>query len=366
MLSQQYKILETSEAFEEVDGVYKFAGTLVVVLADKNLYHGSMKAPSPIPPNCYTKRPRLISYDRLLSSDKPHQIADRVLKECEIYEILKHHPHPNIAEYLGYEGCNSLITGIYLKKISKHSWKGRTLKDPDKVLQGIEKGIRHLHRLNLVHNDLTPSNIMLFDDDTPVITDFDSCHMRVGCQYHLFVIVLPMTPTEFHELSHHDDTQLGAKILALLLTWETCDGRPLLNISNPFEGAFVAIGSCRNVHREAANANSWSEHHDCQLNDANSFHVPLSGDSGGRPKLPVARLNNVNEIMIDAIKGALPTSWTCRTCAQSRNPSSPPTCFRCHEDRDLHRDDQILSADNFASRSLLLHTVTVTISSRWW
>ncbi|TID24094.1 Mitogen-activated protein kinase 8 [Venturia nashicola] len=210
MLSQQYKILETSEAFEEVDGVYKFAGTLVVYLADKNLYHGSMKgrlsysniriedltnvtliptadyrppipltftqAPSPLPPNCYTKRPRLISYDRVLSSDKPHQISHRVLKECEIYEILKHHPHPNIAEHLGYEGCNSLITGIYLKKYPNTHGKGKSRKS-DK--EGIEKGIRHLHRLNLVHNDLTPSNIMLFDDDTPVIADFDSCR-RIG------------------------------------------------------------------------------------------------------------------------------------------------------------------------------------------
>ena len=51
----------------------------------------------------------------------------------------------------------------------------QTLKDPGKVLQGIENGIRHLHELNLVHNDLNPSNVMLLHDDTPVIIDFDSC-----------------------------------------------------------------------------------------------------------------------------------------------------------------------------------------------
>jgi serine/threonine protein kinase len=46
-------------------------------------------------------------------------------------------------------------------------------------LGGILEGIRHLHSLGLVHNDITPSNIMLNDDGTLVLIDFDSCR-KVG------------------------------------------------------------------------------------------------------------------------------------------------------------------------------------------
>jgi serine/threonine protein kinase len=46
-------------------------------------------------------------------------------------------------------------------------------------LSGILAGIRRLHSLGLVHNDITPSNIMFDDDGTPVLIDFDSCR-QVG------------------------------------------------------------------------------------------------------------------------------------------------------------------------------------------
>lgn len=42
-------------------------------------------------------------------------------------------------------------------------------------LRGIERGIRHMHSLNLVHNDINLSNIMITQDHVPVIIDFDSC-----------------------------------------------------------------------------------------------------------------------------------------------------------------------------------------------
>lgn len=42
-------------------------------------------------------------------------------------------------------------------------------------LDGIASGARHLHSLGLVHNDITPANIMLEEDGTWVIINFDSC-----------------------------------------------------------------------------------------------------------------------------------------------------------------------------------------------
>lgn len=38
--------------------------------------------------------------------------------------------------------------------------------------------MRHLHRLNLVHMDLTLDNILIDDDDQPLISDYESCRKR--------------------------------------------------------------------------------------------------------------------------------------------------------------------------------------------
>ncbi|KAL3962996.1 hypothetical protein ACCO45_004519 [Purpureocillium lilacinum] len=48
-----------------------------------------------------------------------------------------------------------------------------------RYLSGIEAGIKHLHSLGSVHNDINPSNIMISDDDAAVIIDFDSC-VKIG------------------------------------------------------------------------------------------------------------------------------------------------------------------------------------------
>ncbi|CCE30705.1 uncharacterized protein CPUR_04554 [Claviceps purpurea 20.1] len=46
--------------------------------------------------------------------------------------------------------------------------------DKSRCLEGIERGIRHLHSLGVIHNDIKPNNIMLDELDRPVIIDFDS------------------------------------------------------------------------------------------------------------------------------------------------------------------------------------------------
>ncbi|KAG6245556.1 hypothetical protein E4U23_005282 [Claviceps purpurea] len=46
--------------------------------------------------------------------------------------------------------------------------------DKDLCLEGIERDVRHLHSLGIVHNDISPANIMFDELDRPVIIDFDS------------------------------------------------------------------------------------------------------------------------------------------------------------------------------------------------
>ncbi len=102
------------------------------------------------------------------------------------------HPHPNIASYRGCLEARGRVSGLCFKRYvstlaekvnPQHLNKsalllsGRPLVDDTmrKQLNGVLGGIRHLHSLDLVHNDITPANIMLEDNGTWVIIDFDSC-----------------------------------------------------------------------------------------------------------------------------------------------------------------------------------------------
>ncbi|KAG6249138.1 hypothetical protein E4U23_002441 [Claviceps purpurea] len=51
--------------------------------------------------------------------------------------------------------------------------------DKDIFLEGVDRGIRHLHSLGIVHNDINPSNIMFDEMDRHVIIDFD-CWQQNG------------------------------------------------------------------------------------------------------------------------------------------------------------------------------------------
>lgn len=222
-------MLERGESYKEINGDFKYAHTLIVYRVGDDVYHAITKsrgrfaaevkleelsnvvlipttsycplfppnytrAPDALPANCYIKRPHLLSYDRIHDTPNASSISERVLKEAEVCEILKLHPHPSIAQYLGCQVCNGRITGICFSKYSDtlmhrvnpksrmkraFIYDGRALKNPDDCLYGVERGLRHLHSLGLVHNDINPSNIMIDEDtdeeDTPVIIDFDSC-----------------------------------------------------------------------------------------------------------------------------------------------------------------------------------------------
>jgi serine/threonine protein kinase len=215
-------VLEINETFEEFDGCFQFAATLVVFQADNNVYHAVSKArysssaeiraehltnvilvltfaysptpqpdftraPDPLPFNSYVKKPRLISYDQF----RPNHIADSVLVEVEACEVLRRHPHPNIATYLGCQISDGRITGICFAKyhgtlmeaVNPGNYMKRKLRsirqegkgeDYHNVLEGVKSGIQHLYSLGFIYNDINPSNIMLYND-TAVIIDFESC-----------------------------------------------------------------------------------------------------------------------------------------------------------------------------------------------
>lgn len=202
------EVQEQGEIWEDVDGDLQFSHTMVIFREGDNYFHARYNdrmmllaqinpkvlethqiptehlwpvyskdltlAPDPLPVNSYIKRPCMMQY----AQNDPYGIPDLFIAEARIYEILKQHPHPNIAQYFGCVVRENRIMGLCLAKYHI------TLKDrlngdrpvPRDILNGIESGLKHLHELGLIHNDINPSNIMFkANDDTPVVIDFDSC-----------------------------------------------------------------------------------------------------------------------------------------------------------------------------------------------
>ncbi|KAJ5366334.1 hypothetical protein N7541_000275 [Penicillium brevicompactum] len=138
------------------------------------------------PSQWYIKRPKLSTY----TNSYPEAISQLLTREARVCETIKRNPHPNIAQYHGCEVQDSRIKGLCFtkydctlyqqvnpRKYGKRAFVAhRGELSPLQVsswLRGIEAGIRHLHSLGIIHNDINPSNIM-FAGDIPIITDFDS------------------------------------------------------------------------------------------------------------------------------------------------------------------------------------------------
>ena len=141
------------------------------------------------PEDHYVKTPDLWAYVNA-------NLEQQILREVEACELLRFHPHPNIAVYRGCRSTNGRVSGIYFQRyistlqekvnpryLNKAEFlsSGRLAVDDalKGCLDGVLAGICHLHSLHIIHNDITPSNIMFKEDGTLVINDFGSCR-KVG------------------------------------------------------------------------------------------------------------------------------------------------------------------------------------------
>ena len=153
---------------------------------------GTHKAIEDIPPHCFIKYPCVQLWHPEWRTLQYQWLRARVLREVKACEILQANPHYGIATYHGCIIKGKLIRGIcysaYWKtledfvnpgrKVGKRSFRygQHRLRDVEKFLRDLVKGVEHLHSLGLVHQDLKPVNIMLREEDeSPVIIDFDSC-----------------------------------------------------------------------------------------------------------------------------------------------------------------------------------------------
>ena len=120
------------------------------------------------PIDCFIKRHCLTSYDRVLTNISPSRVFRDLLADVGICKILKRHPHPNIARYLGCQVRNSRIIRFYFARYSQilmgrvkagshmemfFKGCGWAANDCNRCMTGVEKGFRHPYSLGLVHND---------------------------------------------------------------------------------------------------------------------------------------------------------------------------------------------------------------------
>ncbi|KAH8730631.1 kinase-like domain-containing protein [Phaeosphaeriaceae sp. PMI808] len=135
---------------------------------------------------CFAKKPNTMSFKN------GQDLANLLLQELATCEVIRNQPHPNVAAYYGCQVFNGRINGLCFKRYKetlmerinpKNLNKAMLMLAKDRVaaresaadcIPGIEDGIKHLHRLGIIHNDLNPANLMFEENGRLVIIDFDS------------------------------------------------------------------------------------------------------------------------------------------------------------------------------------------------
>lgn len=204
------EVVQKSQAFKRIDGKMRFSYVQVFVQQDGILYSGKWSNRLDSPKTLddlqevkqistenrgpevndtwsavYMKTPSLLAY-------ADANLDKQITREVETCEILRKNPHPNIAIYYGCIESHGRVSGLcfkrytstlleavnpqYLGKVAFLS-SGRELvrENMETRLEGVLAAIKHLHSLRIVHNDINPANIMLDEDGTLILIDFDSC-----------------------------------------------------------------------------------------------------------------------------------------------------------------------------------------------
>ncbi|ESK87639.1 serine threonine kinase [Moniliophthora roreri MCA 2997] len=139
-------------------------------------------APTPLPDDTYVKRfePKITDDSVGSSPFRGTYGADLMVREVRYCELLQRFPHPNICEYRGIlVDEDGKLSGICFERCGKTL--GQAVEDGDPIVvedivDGVRKGIVHLHGVGIAHCDIKPDNICLNSESQAVIIDFDSCH----------------------------------------------------------------------------------------------------------------------------------------------------------------------------------------------
>jgi hypothetical protein len=130
--------------------------------------------------------------------DVLERVAARTIKDLKNCQMLTQHPYPNVVPYLGCLVKDGQVTGLCFRKASKTLMEMvnpeivfkvkfdascHSLPDKEKLLQGWEASIRHIHSIGYVHNDVYLTNLMVLDNRTLVVIDFNTLTRKGAMQY---------------------------------------------------------------------------------------------------------------------------------------------------------------------------------------
>jgi len=133
----------------------------------------------PTKPDIFIKQPRLTAYDGSSA------LADLLLQEARICEILMRNPHPHVAKYFGCYVQEGRIAGLCFQRYAETAEERKSSGRPiniDLVLAQISAAIKHLQSVHLEHNDVKGSNVMFLtkSSDEAILVDFDSAAVIGG------------------------------------------------------------------------------------------------------------------------------------------------------------------------------------------
>jgi len=125
---------------------------------------------------------KALKADRVFDSD----MVQRFIREGQVLRQLN---HPNIVKLLDaveQDGVNYLIMEYVAGGSLRHLMDMTPRMEPRKVVQiglDIADALTRAHRLNILHRDIKPDNVLLAEDGTPRLTDFGMA--RIGGAPHL-------------------------------------------------------------------------------------------------------------------------------------------------------------------------------------
>ncbi|KAG1878875.1 kinase-like domain-containing protein [Suillus subluteus] len=118
-------------------------------------------------------RPALLS-DRRLAT----KTIRKILREAKVWSTLN---HPNVARFIGvcYQQesggyCIPLLVSVFYERKTLKDNLGYIQNDHQRLrlLRQFFSGLAYLHRKNVIHGDLKPTNVLLDDSFNAVLTDF--------------------------------------------------------------------------------------------------------------------------------------------------------------------------------------------------
>ncbi len=131
-------------------------------------------------PEYHLKRPRFASYSWAKGTT---QTAERFLEEGRTLHLMRQNPHPNVAKLEGCLVSRGRILALLIRRypidldqrVGGKQRKDHKPLDKNACFAAIVSAVKHFHSLGIAHNDINPSNIMLDDEDHPVVVDFGGC-----------------------------------------------------------------------------------------------------------------------------------------------------------------------------------------------